>query len=346
MFKRLTIGLKAYVPFIAISLLVVFAIAASVRAGDIGSTLNMGDAASGTLSTTRGGSGVSNPTAHGVMLSEGSSPFNLLPMGADTILHGLGSSTDSEALPIPSCSDTGGNHLNYSTSTHTFSCGTSGSGTGFVSYLAGVSVPQSISAGSITGTIPSGTVSGDLLIAALNAGAGGQPSAVPTAPVGWSLVGTGAANTGGSPKSIAAFYSRTSNGADSNPTFTPNTSAFLSLAILDFHGLPVGAVDSTGTAYGTVNSSTTGLLNCAGAVASNEVVIQLMTGTNGASNTPTSLRSTMSGIPLFVGDNDNMSNAIYISQVIYSVTGTRIIPEFDYFNGNSQNASMGCIFVH
>lgn len=44
----------------------------------------------------------------------------------DTVLVGNG--TALQAKTVPSCTDTGGNHLNYDQSTNTISCGTSGAG--------------------------------------------------------------------------------------------------------------------------------------------------------------------------------------------------------------------------
>ena len=217
---------------------------------------------------------------------------------------------------------------------------------GLPNYLAGVSVPATVAntGAAITGVIPGSTVSGDLLIAALKGGAGSQPSAVPTAPVGWSLVGTGAANIGGSPKAIAAFYSRTSNGTDSNPTFTFNANGFLSLGILDFHGLPNGSVDTTGTVY-TTGSGTSNSLSCGGVVGQNEIILALMAGTNGSSDTTVSIYSN-GGMDLFRSTLDDGSGAIDVSQVTEAVTGTRVIPKFSYSNANSQTAAYGCIFVH
>lgn len=84
---------------------------------------------SGTLSTTRGGSGVSNPTAHGIMLAEGSSAMTPLALAADSALMGV-SGADPAGAAVPNCGDSS-HALAYSTSTHTWSCqavtGTAGS---------------------------------------------------------------------------------------------------------------------------------------------------------------------------------------------------------------------------
>lgn len=48
----------------------------------------------------------------------------------DTILNGTGSSA-ATWKSIPACTDTAGNHLNYDAATNTFSCGTTGGGSGY-----------------------------------------------------------------------------------------------------------------------------------------------------------------------------------------------------------------------
>lgn len=56
-------------------------------------------------------------------------PTTDVPVGTptdDNIFVGNGTTWEKKALP--DCDDTGGNHLNYDTTTNTFSCGTSGSG--------------------------------------------------------------------------------------------------------------------------------------------------------------------------------------------------------------------------
>jgi len=56
------------------------------------------------------------------------SPSDLGTVTANTVLgNGTGSTAGLTSLPIPSCTDTGGNHLNWTSGTG-FSCGTSGSG--------------------------------------------------------------------------------------------------------------------------------------------------------------------------------------------------------------------------
>jgi hypothetical protein len=62
---------------------------------------------------------------------------------------------------IPDCTDTGGNHLNYATATHTLSCGTSGGAGGGVSSISGGTgvITNSASTGAVTLTY-SGTSGG------------------------------------------------------------------------------------------------------------------------------------------------------------------------------------------
>lgn len=53
---------------------------------------------------------------------------NLTASADDNLM--LGNGTTWETKSVPDCTDTGGNHLNYTASTNAFSCGTSGSGAG------------------------------------------------------------------------------------------------------------------------------------------------------------------------------------------------------------------------
>lgn len=48
----------------------------------------------------------------------------------DTILNGSGSGT-AAWISVPNCPDSGGNHLNYTASTNTLACGTTGGGSGY-----------------------------------------------------------------------------------------------------------------------------------------------------------------------------------------------------------------------
>jgi len=72
----------------------------------------------------------------------------LSEVGAGTIVDdniNVGNGTTSQAKAVPTCTDTGGNHLNYDASTNTFSCGTSGSGGS-----AGTTVDDSLNLGNGT----------------------------------------------------------------------------------------------------------------------------------------------------------------------------------------------------
>lgn len=64
----------------------------------------------------------------GTPLAFGSGGTGLSTAADDTILNSNGSAWSAEA--VPNCTDTGGNHLNYTTSSNAFSCGTSGGGSG------------------------------------------------------------------------------------------------------------------------------------------------------------------------------------------------------------------------
>lgn len=73
-----------------------------------------------------GGTGTASITAHGVLLGEGTTAIAATPAGAtDTVLQGKGSSADPGWVSVPNCSTA----LTYSTSSHLFGCGITGTGT-------------------------------------------------------------------------------------------------------------------------------------------------------------------------------------------------------------------------
>ena len=74
----------------------------------------------------------SGATAHGLALNQGNgNAITGLVLGAHQTTIGTAAS-DPNAKTIPDCTDTGGNHLNFTQSTDAFSCGTSGGGGGSV----------------------------------------------------------------------------------------------------------------------------------------------------------------------------------------------------------------------
>lgn len=95
-----------------------------------------------------------NPTAHGVLIGEGTSAFTSIVMGADTVLRGT-ASADPLATSVPNCGS-GTQALSYNTTTHAFGCQTiSVGGTGTVTSIsAGTGITASpnpiISTGSIS----------------------------------------------------------------------------------------------------------------------------------------------------------------------------------------------------
>ncbi len=148
------------------------------------------------ISTFSGGTGLSSPTAHSLLIAEGAANFTPLSLAVDTLLQGQGSSVDPAAVTLPGCLDSGGNHLNYSTSTHLLSCGTSSS-SGTPSFP--VTVAGTVTSGGIpffnsaTQESSSGALGSGQFV--LGGGAGSAPttsfSVVPGA-----NGGTGVANTG------------------------------------------------------------------------------------------------------------------------------------------------------
>ncbi len=122
-------------------------------------SLSASNISSGTLAAARGGAGAVN----GVLKANGSGVVSAASAGTDYVAPGgalgtpsSGTATNITGLPLtglvaasddqtivssgsafvaktlPDCTDTGGNHLNYTQGTNAFSCGTSGGGTGTV----------------------------------------------------------------------------------------------------------------------------------------------------------------------------------------------------------------------
>lgn len=88
---------------------------------------------SGQLAVGRGGTGASTLT--GLLLGNGTSAFTALTATDDSLVVGNG--TTYQVKAVPDCDDTGGNHLNYDTSSNAFSCGNSGGGGGGAGSAAG-----------------------------------------------------------------------------------------------------------------------------------------------------------------------------------------------------------------
>ena len=75
------------------------------------------------VTAAQGGSGVNAPTAHAVLVGEGTSPFTPIGPGVlDTVLQGGGASADPSYVSLVNCASDGAHGLTYSTSTHTWAC--------------------------------------------------------------------------------------------------------------------------------------------------------------------------------------------------------------------------------
>ena len=82
---------------------------------------------SGTAGVTQGGTGLSSPVAHEVMIGQNISTYTQVAMPVDSFLQGQGSSVDPSALTMSNCNSPTVS-LGYSTSTHTFPCLTTNEG--------------------------------------------------------------------------------------------------------------------------------------------------------------------------------------------------------------------------
>ena len=102
------------------------------RCHDAGASFPMDVQVLGIVNSTNGGAGtygisfnigdIASATSVNIKKGNTSSP------SADDQVAVSDSSTASTWRTLPNCADSGGNHLNYTASTNTFSCGTSGSG--------------------------------------------------------------------------------------------------------------------------------------------------------------------------------------------------------------------------
>lgn len=104
-------------------------------------TTNAANISSGTLAAARGGAG----TISGALKGNGSGTVSQASVGdlaaqaANTVNANVtASSAAPAATALPSCTDTGGNHLNYTSGTG-FSCGTSSSGGGGAAFTTAAS---------------------------------------------------------------------------------------------------------------------------------------------------------------------------------------------------------------
>jgi hypothetical protein len=106
--------------------------------------------------TTSAGSCATTIGAHKVTLGD------IAQIGANTMLgNWTGSTADVAANAMPSCSDTGGNHLNYVSGTG-ITCGTSSTGSGTVTHTAGSLTSGQLVFGNGSADITVGNLSGDV----------------------------------------------------------------------------------------------------------------------------------------------------------------------------------------
>lgn len=81
------------------------------------------------VTVPNGGTGNTTAAAHSIPLNQGTSAQTNATLADDQDLIGR-TSADPVATTIPDCQDTGGNHLNYTQSTHAYSCGSTTGGSG------------------------------------------------------------------------------------------------------------------------------------------------------------------------------------------------------------------------
>lgn len=95
-------------------------------------TIALSTGTSGTLGVTRGGTGATTLTNHGVLLGQGTSAvLGLTALANDQLLLGA-TGADPAAASVPDCEGTGDVALGYDTTTHAFTCEMISAGTGTV----------------------------------------------------------------------------------------------------------------------------------------------------------------------------------------------------------------------
>jgi hypothetical protein len=130
----------------------------------------------GTLPVANGGTGATTLTANGIILGNGTSALSAVALAGDQLLRGVTASAPTAAT-LPSCSSAN-EALNYSTSTHAFTCATISAGTGTVTSV-GLTLPSvfSVSGSPVTtsGTLAATFATGqtqNLVLASPNGSSG------------------------------------------------------------------------------------------------------------------------------------------------------------------------------
>lgn len=160
-----------------------FTIASTTNVGNLNASLLNGAtfAAPGTIGgVTPGAATFTTINATSLTTTNGVALSNLAQSGANTMLgNWTGSTANVTANTLPSCADTGGNHLNYVNGTG-ITCGTSGGGGGVTSFSGdGTLISNSASTGAVTATLANATAKSLLG----NSGATGATPTYQTSPV-------------------------------------------------------------------------------------------------------------------------------------------------------------------
>lgn len=126
--------------------------------GGAGTVTTSGSPATGNITKFSGATSITNGDLSGDVTTSGTLAATVAKVNgtsvptnsaADQTIVTTGSATGSWAS-LPSCLDSGGNHLNYNTSTHVFSCGTTGGGGGSTAW-------SSVTAGTNANALHMGT---------------------------------------------------------------------------------------------------------------------------------------------------------------------------------------------
>lgn len=110
--KRLPLGCFALIPSLALA-------TPPIASSGADPTIALSEP----VSVPAGGTGASSLAANGVLIGEGTTAVNVVTLGPDALLQGQATGVDPAAVTVPDCAASG-DALNYSTTTHAFSCQT------------------------------------------------------------------------------------------------------------------------------------------------------------------------------------------------------------------------------
>lgn len=268
-----------------------------------GTVTTTGSPANGNLTKFSGASSITNGDLSGDVTTSGTlaatvGKVNGVSYGASPSTHTtpvITASNTATYKTLPDCPDTGGNHYNYTQSTDTYSCGTSGSSSfadqqpnfvfaGPVSSGASNLVQSNSSAvgsaSSLAVAYNSNLGSSHLLVAFV-ATNGSTPNTLTSTNNTWTSLRTGSYGS-----NYAIFYVCSSNAGADTVTFSTSPTSVIHLQIFEFSGNATSSCLDLNTGGSNGNGGTSYSITSGSSVAqATELVLGLAIPNNGASTT-------------------------------------------------------------